>query len=79
MVVFVASKRPHQGARKLGIELVPLGFDTSRREDLISNPENLLAHVSNTLQVSKQERLFADTIVKAGQQMALKMCNELYA
>jgi hypothetical protein len=65
-----------EGAKRLGLELAALGFDTARREELISNPENLLSHVANTLNFSRQERLFAKTIIITGQEMGLKLLDK---
>lgn len=67
------SPRAVAGARRLGLDLVALGFDTPQRPDLISKPEHLVAHVANTLEVSKREARFAHALLESGQQTALKI------
>ena len=62
-----------EGARRLGLDLEILGFDTARRPDLIAMPESLVAHVANTLEVSKREKRFAQALIKTGQDISRKM------
>lgn len=62
-----------EGAKSLGLDLAALGFDTDRRSDLIGNPEVLVAHVANTLEVSKRHAGFARALLKAGEQIGKKM------
>jgi hypothetical protein len=66
---------PHAiaGAKRLGLDIVALGFDTAQREELISEPENLLSHVANTLEVSNREKRFAQTLVHSGEEVNRKM------
>ena len=66
------AQRIIEGAKKLGLDLVPLGFDTPRRADLIAQPENLQAHISNTLEASRREERFAKALVKVGKDVASK-------
>lgn len=44
-----------EGCKNLGLDIEALGFDTDMREKLIANPENLVWHVANTVEVSKKE------------------------
>jgi hypothetical protein len=62
-----------EGARRLGLDLVALGFDTPWRADLIKRPENLVAHVANTLAVSKREERFARKLLESGIEATLKI------
>ena len=66
------AQRIIEGAKKLGLDLIPLGFDTPRRADLIARPENLQAHISNTLEASRREERFAKALVKVGKDVASK-------
>jgi hypothetical protein len=43
------------GCRNLGMDIEALGFDTDMRKQLIDEPENLVFHVANTIEVSKKE------------------------
>lgn len=67
------TQRVVEGARRLGLDLVSLGFDTPLRADLIAMPENLVAHVANTLEVSKREERFARVLLESGQDASHKM------
>jgi hypothetical protein len=60
--------RAVSGAKRLGLDLVALGLDTQLRTVLIANPENLVLHVANTINMSKREKRFAETLVEYGQQ-----------
>lgn len=62
-----------EGARGLGLDIEVLGFDTARRADLIAMPENLVAHVANTLEVSRREKRFAHALIESGQDLSRKM------
>jgi len=70
------SPRAVEGAKRLGLDLVALGFDTPRRSDLISKPENLVAHIANTIEVSKHEAFFARTLLESGKEIAIKISNQ---
>ena len=61
------------GARRLGLDLVALGFDTEQRSALIENSENLVSHVANTVEWSKHENHFAAALLKSGQEVTRKM------
>lgn len=61
-----------RAAASLGLDLTPLGFDTDRRNDLISKPECLLAHVANTIAVSRKSQNFANAIANAGEESRKK-------
>jgi hypothetical protein len=62
-----------EGAKRLGIDVVPLGFDTERRGDLISNPENLVMHIAKTQEVCKRENRFAQTLLESSKEVSLKV------
>jgi hypothetical protein len=62
-----------EGARRLGLDLSPLGFDTPLRAELTRKPENLVAHVGNTLSVSRKEMRFLKTLLENGQQVKSKI------
>jgi len=62
-----------EGAKRLGIDVVPLGFDTERRDDLISNPENLVMHVANTQEVCKRENHFAQILLESSKEVSSKI------
>jgi hypothetical protein len=64
--------RAVSGAKRLGLDLVALGFDTQLRAGLIAKPENLVAHVANTIEVSNREKRFAGTLIEYGQQVTRK-------
>ena len=70
---YTPNKAVIEGAKSLGLDLVSLGFDTDRRGDLIGKPENLVAHVANTLEVSKRHAGFARAQLKAGEAISKKM------
>jgi len=61
------------GAKKLGIDIVGLGFDTTRRAELLASPENLQKHVSGVLEASRRESNFAKAIVRAGEDVSPKL------
>ena len=56
-----------EGAKRLGLDVMALGFDTPQRMHLIARPENLVAHVANSLNMSKRERRFAQILKESGQ------------
>jgi hypothetical protein len=62
-----------EGAKRLGLDLVALGFDTPWRKDFIEKPAILVAHVANALAVSKREKRFAVTLLKSGEDIKSKM------
>lgn len=62
-----------EGAKRLGLDLVALGFDTPRRPDLLARPENLAAHVGNTLWVAKREERFAGAMMTIANEVANKI------
>lgn len=61
------------GAKKLGIDIVGLGFDTTMRAELLASPENLQKHISSALQDSRREANFAKAIIRAGEDMSPKL------
>ena len=60
------------GAKRLGLDIEPLGFDTDRRQDLITNPENLVMHVANTLEVSRRGNHFARLLLESSSEASIK-------
>jgi len=62
-----------EGAKRLGLDVEALGFDTARRADLIAMPEILVAHVANTLEVSRRGKRFAQTLIESGKDISNKM------
>lgn len=62
-----------EGAKRLGLDIEPLGFDTDRRQDLISNPENLVMHVANTQEVSKQGTRFSRLLLESSNDASNKL------
>lgn len=61
------------GAQGLGINLETLSFDTPQRKTFIDMPESLLAHVANTLDVTKKENRYANILIKSGQVASRKL------
>ena len=61
------------GAKGLGIDLEPLGFDSERRGDLLRSPEALISHVAHSQEQSRQEQRFAVALEAAGQEARRKM------
>ena len=51
-----------QGAKKLGIDLIPVGFDSILRKEFIEQPHSFFIHVSGEIKRSKSENSFAITI-----------------
>jgi hypothetical protein len=62
-----------EGAKRLGLDIQPLGFDTDRRADLISVPENLVMHVANTQEVSRRGNQFARILLESSNNASLKV------
>lgn len=67
------NKRAMEGAKSLGLDLEALGFDTDMREKLIENPEILLYHVANTIEVSRRENRLAQMLRTSADQVERKM------
>jgi hypothetical protein len=67
------SPRVVEGAKRLGLDVEVLGFDTTRRADLIARPEILVSHVANTLEVSRRGKRFAQALIESGQDASGKM------
>jgi hypothetical protein len=62
-----------EGARRLGLDLVALGFDTPFRSKLIAEPEILVAHVANTVAVSRKEAHFGRMLLISSEDISKKM------
>lgn len=67
------SARLVAGARGLGLDLVALGFDTTRRRDLVTNTQALLSHVSNALLEARRAGRFAQALQAAGTEAGFKL------
>lgn len=65
-----------EGAKRLGLDIEPIGFDTDRRTDLISMPENLVMHVANTQEVSRRGNRFAQLMLKSSNDASLKILKQ---
>ena len=61
------------GARGLGIDLEPLGFDTGLRGDLLTSPEALISHVAHAQEQSSRAQRFARALESAGQEARRKL------
>ena len=70
---YTPSKGAITGARALGIDLQPLGFDTDRRKDLIKCPETLIARVAYAQEFARQENMIFKALKESTQAMLLKM------
>jgi len=70
---FSPSARVVEGARRLGLDMVELGFDTPRRRDLVTQPRALVSYVAHTLEQSRRARHFATALREAGQDAQRKL------
>ena len=61
------------GARRLGIDLEALGFDSERRDDLLKSPVALISHVAISLEHSRRTQRFAHALEAAGQEATRKL------
>ena len=66
-----------EGAKRLGLDLTALGFDTGWRSDLIANPEYLVNHVGNSLASSRKGMRFAQTLLESGQEIGRKLVDPI--
>jgi len=62
-----------EGAKRMGLDIIPLGFDTSLRIALISNPENLVMHVANAQEVCRRENRFARVLLESSKETSSKI------
>jgi hypothetical protein len=67
------SERMISGARGLGLDLMPLGFDSNYRSNLIASPELLISHVSNALAEARRAGRFAHALQDANRETQLKL------
>jgi hypothetical protein len=67
------SDRVVAGARRLGIDLEPLGFDTDSRSTFLRDPEALIGRIANTQAQSRRASRFAAALVVAGEQARNKL------
>lgn len=70
---YTPSPRVVEGARRLGLDVVPLGFDTEHRRDLVTQPEALVSHVANSLDESRRGQRFARVLLEAGREADRKL------
>ena len=61
------------GAKRLGIDLVTLGFDSPQRADLTAHPDYLVAHVTNTIEATNREKRFAKALLDSGEDIKRKL------
>lgn len=69
---YTPSSRVIEGAKKLGLDLIALGFDTTSAKEFSMNPELLATHVANTLEVSRREKKFVKMLSDASKELLLK-------
>ncbi|MDP2930265.1 MAG: hypothetical protein Q8N56_01490 [bacterium] len=62
-----------QGAKKLGIDLVPVGFDSDLKKEFIEQPHSLFNHVLGEITRSRTENSFAMTIRKTEEEIEKKL------
>jgi hypothetical protein len=70
---YAASTRVKDGARGLGLDLVELGFDIPRGEDLIRQPGALLSHVAHVQEQARRSSSFLRALEDAGQEARRKL------
>jgi hypothetical protein len=70
---YSATPRVVEGAKRLGLDVVELGFDTLRRKDLIEQPATLLSYVAHALEQSRKVQRFAAALEEAGQDVGRKL------
>ena len=61
------------GAKALGIDLQPIGFDTDRQETLIESPVALLSKIANALEESRKAQRFAAGFEQAREEISQKL------
>lgn len=61
------------GAKRLGIDLEALGFDTDYRADLIEKPEVLISHVANAQEQARKAHRFERTLQETSEQVRRKL------
>lgn len=66
------SPRLIEGARRLGIDIEPLGFDTDHRDDLVRSPDALIAKVAQSQEESRRGQRFARTLAEASDEASRK-------
>jgi hypothetical protein len=67
------SVRVVEGARRLGLDMIELGFDTPRRQDLVTQPRALVSYVAHTLEQSRRAGHFVAALREAGQDAQQKL------
>lgn len=62
-----------EGARRLGIDLEALGFDTDHRADLIERPDVLISRIAHAQEQSRRAQRFALALDEASQDARRKL------
>jgi hypothetical protein len=70
---YTQARRLVDGARGLGVEIEPIGFDGARRSDLVENPIALLSWISLVVERSKRDELFANRAAEANREIQQKL------
>ncbi len=65
------------GARGLGIDLEPLGFDTDRRADLVGSPDALISRIAYAQEQSRHDQRFAVMLEEASRDVRHKLLGPL--
>jgi hypothetical protein len=61
------------GAKGLGIDLEPLGFDTERRDDLVGSPDVLISRVATSQEAFRRAQRFAVALGDANEATQRKL------
>ena len=61
------------GARRFGLDLEQLGFDSPDRQVLIDDPQAILSRVCNTLKRARDSHRFATSLEEAAREATLKL------
>ena len=67
------SQKVIAGARGLGIDLEPLGFDTEHRQDLVRSPDALIARVAYSQEQARRHQSFALALADASEDARRKL------
>lgn len=69
---FSTSKKLVLGAKKLGIDLTAIGFDTTERKNIL-DPENLLFFISEKIEASRTTENFALLLETTAEEVTRKL------
>jgi hypothetical protein len=70
---YTPAPRVVAGARRLGIDIEVLGFDTDRRGDLVRDPAALISRVAHAQEQSRKAHRFAGSLLEAGEETRRKL------